>query len=105
MTAKLREVRVGAHPTPCRHRRGWWIITHCCVTELRVTVPEETTERLASEAAERGTSAEHVAAEVPRLHALLRRGTRRFAFIGIGQARQGFSARQAEERLEAEGYV
>jgi len=78
---------------------------HCCVTELRVTVPDETAERLAREAADRGTSAEDVAAEVLRLHAPLRRGTSRFGFIGIGQARQGFSARQAEERLEAEGFV
>ncbi|MGD0442228.1 MAG: hypothetical protein ABSB52_16585 [Acidimicrobiales bacterium] len=75
------------------------------MTELRVTVPEETAERLASEAADRGTSAEVVAAEVLRLHAPLRRGTRRFGFIGIGQARPGFSARQAEERLEAKGFV
>lgn len=78
---------------------------HCCVAELRVTVPDETAERLAREAADRGTSAEDVAAEVLRLHAPLRRGTSRFGFIGIGQARQGFSARQAEERLEAEGFV
>ena len=77
----------------------------CSVTELRVTVPDETAERLAREAADRGTSAEDVAAEVLRLHAPLRRGTSRFGFIGIGQARQGFSARQAEERLEAEGFV
>jgi hypothetical protein len=39
------------------------------VTELRVVVPEEIAERLASEAAERGTSAEDVAAEVLQLHA------------------------------------
>ncbi|MGD0286398.1 MAG: hypothetical protein ABSC31_08485 [Acidimicrobiales bacterium] len=75
------------------------------MAELRVTVPDETAERLAREAADRGTSAEDVAAEVLRLHAPLRRGTSRFGFIGIGQARQGFSARQAEERLEAEGFV
>ncbi len=73
--------------------------------ELRVTVPDETAERLASEAADRGTSAEDVAAEVLRLHAPLRRGHSRFGFIGIGQARPGFSARRAEERLEAEGFV
>jgi hypothetical protein len=75
------------------------------VTELRVTVPDETAERLASEAASRGTSAEDVAAEVLRLHAPLRQGTSRFGFIGIGQARPGFSTRQAEEKMEAEGFA
>jgi len=34
------------------------------MTELRVTVPDEIADRLATEAAERGTSAEEVAAEV-----------------------------------------
>ena len=38
------------------------------MTELRVVVPDEIAERLASEAAERGTSAEDVAAEVLRTH-------------------------------------
>ena len=52
-----------------------------------------------------GTSAEDVAAEVLRLHAPLRQGTRRFGFIGIGQARPGISARQAEEQPEAEGFA
>ncbi|MGD0255793.1 MAG: hypothetical protein ABSB99_09640 [Acidimicrobiales bacterium] len=75
------------------------------MTELRVTVPDEIAERLATEAAERGTSAEDVAAEVLRLHVPSERRTGRFGFIGIGQARPGFSARVAEERLEAEGFV
>lgn len=38
------------------------------MSELRVVVPDEIAERLASEAAERGTSAEDVAAEVLRTH-------------------------------------
>ena len=70
------------------------------MTELRVTVPDETAERLAREAADRGTSAEDVAAEVLRLHAPLRRGTSRFGFIGIGQARQGFSALSSSSTLD-----
>src|SRR5208283_687702 len=94
---------------PIRRAASTWRRTvgsyHWSVTELRVTVPEETAERRASEAADRGTSAEDVAAEVLRLHAPLRRGTSRFGFIGIGQARPGFSARQAEESLEAEAFV
>ncbi len=39
------------------------------MTELRVVVPDEIAQRLATEAAERGTSAEDVAAEVLQLHA------------------------------------
>ena len=74
------------------------------MTELRVVVPDEIAERLASEAADRGTSAEEVAAEVLRLHVIPRSATGRFGFIGIGTARPGFSAREAEERLEAEGF-
>ena len=38
------------------------------MTELRVVVPDEIAQRLASEAAERGTSAEDVAAELLKLH-------------------------------------
>jgi hypothetical protein len=38
------------------------------LTELRVVVPDEIAERLASEAAEQGTSPEAVAAEVLQLH-------------------------------------
>jgi hypothetical protein len=38
------------------------------VTELRVVVPDQVAERLASEAKDRGTSAEDVAAEVLTLH-------------------------------------
>ena len=75
------------------------------VTELRVVVPDEIAARLASEATERGTSVEDVAAEVISLHAPTERGADRFGFIGIGQARPGFSARKAEERLEAEGFA
>lgn len=75
------------------------------MTELRVTVSDEIARRLASEATERGTSAEDVAAEVLRLHVPSRRqGSGRFGFVGIGRAKQGFSVREAEERLEAEGF-
>jgi hypothetical protein len=104
---KLRTLHVGNHPIrrAVSTRRRTVGRYHCTVTELRVTVPEETAERLASEAADRGSSAEDVAAEVLRLHAPHRRGPNRFGFISIGQTRPGFSARRAEESLEAEGFV
>jgi hypothetical protein len=71
------------------------------VTELRVVVPDEIAERLASEAAERGTSAEDVAAEVLRLHVHAPRRTGRFGFIGIARAKPGaLSVAEAERLLE-----
>jgi hypothetical protein len=71
------------------------------MTELRVTVPPEIAKRLASEAAERGTSAEDVAADVLRLHAPLRPVGHRYGFIGIARAKPGSpSVAEAERRLE-----
>jgi hypothetical protein len=71
------------------------------MTELRITVPVEIAERLASEAAERGTSAEDVAAEVLRLHAAPGSGGHRYGFIGIAKAKPGApSAAEAEQLLE-----
>ena len=52
------------------------------MTELRVTVPDEIAERLASEAAERGTSAEEVAAEVLVSHVPAASKTRSAAVVG-----------------------
>jgi plasmid stability protein len=71
------------------------------MTELRVTVPDEIAERLATEAAERGTSAEDVAAEVLRLHVPPTHGGHRHGFIGIARAKPGaLSVAEAERRLE-----
>jgi hypothetical protein len=69
------------------------------MTELRVTVPPEIAERLASEAAERGTSAEDVAAEVLRLHAPSRSGGHRLGFIGIGRSGSRDSAAARHEEI------
>ena len=75
------------------------------MTELRIVVPDELAQRLASEGADRGASAEDVAAEVLEKHVPPHHeGKGRFGFIGIGQAKPGFSVREAEERLEAEGF-
>jgi hypothetical protein len=66
------------------------------MTELRVVVPDETAERLANEAAERGRSAEDVAAEVLNEHATAKR---RLRFIGIGHSGQPDAAARSEEIL------
>jgi hypothetical protein len=70
------------------------------VTELRVTVPDDVAERLASEAAERGTTAEDLAADLLRRHLPAARG-RSLSFIGLGDGLPGApSAAQAERMLE-----
>jgi hypothetical protein len=70
------------------------------MTELRVVVPDEVAERLASEAAERGTSAADVAAEVLRLHVPVHREPKRFGFIGLFDGPVEVGAAEAERRLE-----
>lgn len=70
------------------------------MTELRVVVPDEIAERLASEAAERGTSAEDVAAEVLRVHAPSASAAKRFGFIGLFDGPTDISVAEAERRLE-----
>jgi hypothetical protein len=74
------------------------------VIELRVMAPDEIAERLSSEATEQGTSVEDVAAEVLRLHVSSARGDG-LGFIALAKSKPGFSARRAEEKLEADGFV
>jgi plasmid stability protein len=70
------------------------------MTELRVTIPDDVAERLASEAAERGTSAEDLAADLLRRH-LPVPAERSLSFIGIADALPGApSAAEAERQLE-----
>jgi hypothetical protein len=71
------------------------------VTELRVAVPDEIAKRLATEGAQRGASAEDVAAEVLRLHVPAPQREGRPGFIGIARAKPGaLSVAEAERRLE-----
>jgi plasmid stability protein len=73
------------------------------VTDLHVQISDEVAQRLATEAAQRGTSTEDVAAEVLTLHAPVHNGEG-LGFIALAHAKPGFSARAAEELLEAEGF-
>jgi len=73
------------------------------MTELRVTVPDEIAERLATEAAERGTSAEDVAAELLRLHVPGSSPPRRRPrFVGRGHSGRHDLSERVEEILSAE---
>jgi plasmid stability protein len=70
------------------------------MTELRVTLPDDIAERLASEAAERGTSAEDLAADLLRQHVPAAR-RRSLPFIGIADGLPGApSAAELERQLE-----
>jgi hypothetical protein len=70
------------------------------MTELRVTIPADVAERLASEAAERGTSAEDLAADLLRRHVPAARG-RPLSFIGMFEGIPGApSVAEFERRLE-----
>jgi hypothetical protein len=71
------------------------------MTELRVTIPDEVAERLASEAAERGTSPEDLAADLLRRHLPTARG-RSLSFLGMFDAVADgrTSVAEAERELE-----
>jgi hypothetical protein len=71
---------------------------------IRVEIPEGVAQRLATEAAHRGTSTEDVAAEVLSRYAPTPQG-RSLDFIGMFDAPIGFDAQRAEELLETEGFV
>jgi hypothetical protein len=70
------------------------------MVELQVTVPDEIAERLASAAAQRGTSAEDVAADVLEQHTPAASKTKRFGFIGLFDGPVEVSVAEAERRLE-----
>lgn len=69
-----------------------------------MTIPDDIADRLATEAAHRGMSAEEVAAEVLMLHVPTPKG-RTLPFIAMFDAPEGFDVQHAEEMFEAEGFV
>jgi hypothetical protein len=74
------------------------------MTDLYLHIPYEVAQRLATEAAQRGTSTEVVAAEVLSRYAPTPQG-RSLDFIAMFDAPKGFDAQRAEELLETEGFV
>jgi hypothetical protein len=71
------------------------------VTELRVSVSDEVAHRLAAEAAERGSSAEDLAAELLTAHVPVTPKGRRFGFIGIEHSGRHDLSERVEEFLAA----
>ncbi len=73
------------------------------MTELRVVIPDEIAQRLATEAAERGTSTEDVAAEVLQLHAPEVPRTRLMpSWVGSVHSGQSDLSERHEEILKSE---
>jgi hypothetical protein len=73
------------------------------VTELRIVVRTEVAERLATEAAERGTSAEDVAAEVLEQHASTASKAGRVpAWVGAVRSGRDDLSERHEEILKSE---
>jgi len=70
------------------------------MTELRVNLPDDVAERLASEAAVRGTSAEDLAADLLRRH-VPPANSGSLSFVGMFDAPEhGTSVSEAERQLE-----
>ncbi len=73
------------------------------MTELRVVIPDEIAERLASEAAERGSSTEQVAAEVLMSHVPSGSKTRSLpAWVGAVRSGRDYLSERHEEILKSE---
>ena len=73
------------------------------MTELRVVIPDDIADRLATEAAERGTSAEDVAAEVLQRHAPVVSRTRPIpSWVGSVHSGRNDLSERHEEILKSE---
>lgn len=76
------------------------------MVNVTVSLPDDVASRAAAAAAGRGVTVEELASEA--LEAYLAHepdgGTAALSFVGLGDAANGFSARAAEARLEAEGF-
>lgn len=76
------------------------------MVNVTVSLPDDIASRAAAAAADRGVTVEQLASEA--LEVFLGRKPAfaypALSFVGLGDAANGFSARVAEARLEAEGF-
>lgn len=72
------------------------------MTELRVEVPDDVAARLAAQAAERGRSAEEIAAELLTEHTPAATTGRRPGFVGLGRSGRHDLSERTEEIIGAE---
>lgn len=72
---------------------------------VTVRLPDELASRAAAVAADRGVTVDELASEAIRAYVgTAPNGEKRLGFIALGDGPPGFSAREAEERLEDEGF-
>jgi hypothetical protein len=77
------------------------------MVNVNVSLPDDVASRAAQAAADRGVTVEELTSEALRAyleHEQASNGAE-LSFIGLGDAENGYSAREAEARLEAEGFT
>ena len=76
------------------------------MVHVTVSLPDNVTSRAAAAAADRGVTVEELTSEALQAYLDQRPAPNasNLSFIGLGDAENGFSAREAEQRLEAEGF-
>jgi hypothetical protein len=76
------------------------------MVNVTVSLPDELASRAAAVAADRGVSVDQLASEAIRAYVgeAPNGGQRRLGFVALGDGPPGFSAREAEQRLEDEGF-
>ena len=73
------------------------------MVSVTVKLPDDVASRAAAVAAERGVSVDELASEAIEAY-LGDQAGRELGFVALGEAEPGYSARLAEEQLEAEGF-
>jgi metal-responsive CopG/Arc/MetJ family transcriptional regulator len=77
------------------------------MVNVTVSLPDDVASRVAAAAADRGVTVEELTSEALQAYLGREQASNRneLSFIGLGEAENGYSAREAEERLEAEGFT
>jgi len=76
------------------------------MVNVTVSLPDDVASRAAVAAADRGVTVEQLASEALEVYLGRKPASEsaELSFVGLGDAGNGFSARAAEERFEAEGF-
>ena len=76
------------------------------MVNVTVSLPDDVASRAATVASARGVTVGELVSEALEayLDSAATLGEHVLSFVGLGDAEKGFSARRAEERIEAEGF-
>ena len=76
------------------------------MVNVTVSLPDDVASRAAAAAADRGVTVEQLASEALEIYLDKEPASETvvLSFVGLGDAANGFSARSAEARIEAEGF-